>query len=281
MSKISQDGISEYRGKGLLFPVPALTPAEVERFRGELEAVEARFGGRPDVVQVSQLHLNFSWAYELSTHPAVLDAVEDVLGPDLLVWATGAFTKYPRDQSYVSWHQDGTYWGLESDQVTTAWIALSDSTVENGCMRGVPGSHRLPIQRHVDTHAEANLLSRGQEIQVDVDEADAVDIVLRAGEISLHDVKIIHGSNANPSDTKRIGFTVRYISPQVSQTGEMEVQPAILARGEDRYGNFALVDPPPVGRDFEDSLRIHEETSRKHRQALLDTKGGYEQGERQ
>ena len=278
MTKLSQDRITEYQNTGLFFPIPVLTPDEVAYFRGELEALEATFGGRPDVVQVSQLHLNFPWAYELSTHSAVLDAVEGILGPDLLVWATGFFTKYPHDAARVTWHQDGTYWGLKSDQVASAWIALSDSTVENGCMRGVPGSHRLPIQPHKDTFANDNLLSRGQEIQVDVNEADAVDIVLRAGEMSLHDVKIIHGSNANPSDKKRIGFTVRYISPDVSQTGEMEIQPAILARGEDHHGNFALVEPPPVGRDFEESLRVHEETCRKHRQALLDTEGAYDGG---
>ena len=156
-------------------------PSEAARFRAAFEDVTARLGGRPTSQDLSQTHLYFPWAYELATHPAILDAVEAVLGPDLLVWTVSIFAKYPRDPGYISWHQDGTYWGLDSPQVTTAWVALTDSVVANGCMRVVPGSHTSPILPHKDTYAPNNLLSRGQEVQAEVDEKDAVDVVLQAG----------------------------------------------------------------------------------------------------
>ena len=267
--------IETYRQNGVLFPIQVLTPAEVHDARAQLEAIEEHLGGRPKAVDTHQLHLYFRWAYDLSTHPKVLDAVEGLLGPDLLVWATSVFTKYPRDDGFISWHQDATYWGLDSGNITTAWIALSESSTENGCMRVVEGSHKLPIQPHVDTYAENNLLSRGQEIAVKVDENDATDLVLAPGEMSLHDVNIIHGSNPNPSEKKRIGFTVRYITPEVKQSGEQH--PVILARGKDPHGHFPRWDtPPPADQDLEEALRTHAEATRKHMEAVRKTKGAYE-----
>lgn len=269
--------VDTYRQNGLLFPLQVLTRTEVERARRGLEAIEQHLGGRPKPVDTHQLHLYFRWAYELATHPKVLDAVESVLGPNLLVWATSLFTKYPRDTGFISWHQDATYWGLDSSQVTTAWIALSESSTENGCMRVVEGSQTLPIQRHVDTYAEDNLLSRGQEIACNVDEKDATDVVLAPGEMSLHHVKIIHGSNANPSNKKRIGFTVRYITPEVKQVGEK--LPVVLARGEDPYRNFPrLESPPPADQDLAEGLRRQAEATRSHMEALRKTRGAYEAG---
>ena len=199
-----------------------------------------RLGGRPVAQALGHTQAYFRWAYDLATHPRVLDAVEDVLGPDILVWTVSIFPKYPRDPGYISWHQDGTYWGLDSTRVTTAWIALTDSTVDNGCMRVVPGSHRRPILPHRDTYAADNRLSRGQEIEVEVDERDAVDVVLRAGEMSLHHVNIIHGSNPNPSDGSRIGFAPRFTTPETRQI-DGEPLTAVLARGRDRSGHFQLL----------------------------------------
>jgi non-heme Fe2+,alpha-ketoglutarate-dependent halogenase len=272
---LSSVDVETYREKGVLFPIPVLSPEEVRRARTELEALEGRLGGRPKAADTHQLYLYFRWAYDLATHPAVLDAVESVLGPNILVWATSVFTKYPRDTGFVSWHQDGTYWGLDSGQVTTAWIGLSESSTENGCMRVVEESQKLPIQRHIDTYADDNLLSRGQEIACEVDEKDATDVVLAAGEMSLHHVNIIHGSNANLSDKKRIGFTVRYVTPEVKQT--LDKHPVTLARGEDRCGHFPLVEKAPsVDQDPEEALRVHREETRKHMEALRKTKGAYE-----
>ena len=135
--------------------------------------------------------------------PEILDPVESLLGPDILCWETVLFIKEPGDAAYVSWHQDVAYWGLEPYDVLTAWIALSPSTRRSGCMRVLPGSHKGDIAPHKDTFAANNMLSRGQEMQVDVDETQVVDIVLQPGQMSLHDVMIAHGSDPNNADDWR------------------------------------------------------------------------------
>jgi ectoine hydroxylase-related dioxygenase (phytanoyl-CoA dioxygenase family) len=182
-------------------------------------------------------HLLFTWLDDLIRHPRILDAVEDVIGPDILCWGTSFFTKERRDPSYVSWHQDSTYWGLEPPDIVTAWVAFTDSTAANGAMRVIPGSHKLDQVPHRDTFAADNLLSRGQEIMVDVDERQAVMLELAAGEMSLHHVRLIHGSDPNPSDDRRIGFAIRYIPTYVRQVAGSH-DSATLVRGEDRYHHF-------------------------------------------
>lgn len=267
-----------YRRDGILFPLPALPPSEVARFRAAFDDVVARLGGRPTSQDLSQTHLHFRWAYELATYPAILDAVEAVLGPDVLVWTVSIFAKYPRDRGYISWHQDGTYWGLDSSQVTTAWVALTDSLVDNGCMRVVPGSHTKPILPHKDTYAPDNLLSRGQEVQAEVDDKDAVDVVLRAGEMSLHHVNIIHGSNPNPSDRPRYGFAIRFTTPRTKQI-EGEPPTAVLARGRDDYHHFRLLPAPPA-LDIETALAAQQEEARRLVASLRRTTGHYAAGDR-
>jgi ectoine hydroxylase-related dioxygenase (phytanoyl-CoA dioxygenase family) len=202
----------------------------------------------------------------------VLDAVEDVLGPDILVWTVSIFPKHAHDPAYVSWHQDGTYWALDTTQVATAWIALTDSTVENGCMRVVAGSHLRPILPHRETHAPDNLLSRGQEVEVEVRDEAATDVVLRAGQMSLHHVNMIHGSNPNRSAGRRVGFAVRFTVPATRQQ-EGETQPAVLARGRDAHGHFALAGPP--GGTLEEGIAAQAESSRRLLAALSRTRGSY------
>jgi ectoine hydroxylase-related dioxygenase (phytanoyl-CoA dioxygenase family) len=173
----------------------------------------------------------------------VLDAVSNILGPNLMVWGSRWFTKMPGDKTYISWHQDATYWGLHPPDVTTAWIALSESIPENGCMRVVPGTHKHGTLPQTETYAPDNALSRGQEIAVAVDESQAVNISLRPGEMSLHHIGIVHGSKANTSTLPRIGIAFRYISPAVVQDGD-DRSLAMLVRGRDDYGHFARVEPP-------------------------------------
>lgn len=275
---LTAEQLERYQRDGILFPVPALSSGEAARFRGAFEELAGRLGGRPSAQDVGQTHLYFRWAYELATHPAILDRVEGVLGPDILVWTVSIFPKYPRDPGYISWHQDGTYWGLDSPQVMTAWVALTDSTVENGCMRVVPGSHRNPILRHRDTYAPHNLLSRGQEVQVDVDEKAAVDVVLRAGQMSLHHVNIIHGSNPNPSAQSRVGFAIRFTTPKTKQI-EGEPPTAVLARGRDDYHHFELlVEPPALSLD--EAVAAQQAAAQRLLAALRKTTGHYATGDR-
>ncbi len=140
----------------------------------------------------------------------------------------------------MSWHQDSTYWGLEPPDIVSAWVAFTPSRRANGCLRVVPGTHRLGQIAHADRFAEDNLLGRGQEVALDVDEAEAVDIELDPGEMSLHHVRIVHGSNPNPTDVPRVGFVIRYIAARCRQIGART--PAVLVRGEDRFRHF---DPLP------------------------------------
>jgi non-haem Fe2+, alpha-ketoglutarate-dependent halogenase len=238
---LSAAALERYRRDGFLFPVPVLTPAEALQCRQRLEAVEAAHEGRLSAELRNKPHLLFTWLADLVRHPTILDAVEDVLGPNLLVWSASFFIKEARDPAFVSWHQDATYWGLSEPDIVTAWVAFTDATVENGAMRMVPGSHD-ELLAHRDTFAPHNLLSRGQEIAVEVDEARGVDILLAAGEMSLHHVRMVHGSPANRSADRRIGLAIRYVPTRVRQLfGE---DGALLVRGVDDYHHFHLERAP-------------------------------------
>ena len=156
-------------------------------------------------------HLLFAWLADVVHHPVILDAVEDLYGPDLFCWSSSFFIKEPRNPAFVSWHQDSTYWGLNRADVVTAWFALSPSTRASGAMEVIPGTHRLEQIPHRDTFAKDNLLTRGQEVAAEVDPAKAVTLELRPGEISLHHVLLVHGSAPDLSDIRRVGFAARYI----------------------------------------------------------------------
>jgi ectoine hydroxylase-related dioxygenase (phytanoyl-CoA dioxygenase family) len=212
-------------------------------------------------------HLLFTWLNDLIRHPRILDAVEDVIGPDILCWSTGFFIKNARDPSYVSWHQDSTYWGLEPPDIITAWVALSDSTLANGAMRVVPRTHAMDQVAHRDTFAPDNLLSRGQEVMVEVDDRQAVALELRAGEMSLHHVRLIHGSDPNPSDARRIGFAIRYIPTYVRQVvGGHDT--ATLVRGEDRFHHFEPEERPAADMSSE-AIAYHAAVTGAHAQILM------------
>ncbi len=224
---------------GFVFPIPLMSEQEAAVHRARLERVEAERGSLHYLVKP---YLVFSSAAELCTHPALLDAVESVLGPDVLLWDAAYVIKEPRDTRFVTWHQDLTYWGLDGDALVTAWIALSPVHVGNGCMRAVPGSHHRGRLDHVDTWDDDNLLHRGQDASSCVVEADAVQIMLRPGEASLHHGWVLHASGPNPSDERRIGLTVQFIAPHMRQT-VTDRETATLVRGRDPYGHFA---PEPL-----------------------------------
>ncbi len=253
MTGISQGAIRQYQRDGYFSPVRVLSPTQADGYRRKLEAIEAT-GRLPAGSLRSKSHLLLTWVDEIVRHPRVLDAVENLVGPDILVWGTSFFIKEPRNRSFVSWHQDLTYWGLEPADIVTAWIALSASTSRNGAMRVIPGTHTTAIVPHKDTFAADNLLSRGQEISVEVDAAKAVTLELEPGEMSLHHVKLIHGSEPNPSDTRRIGLAIRYVPTYVRQTAGM-TDSAMLVRGSDAFGHF-LAEEQPLA-DLSDAAIAH------------------------
>lgn len=256
-----------YRRDGFHFPCKAMEASEAATYRARLEAWE-KANGRPlKSAMRTDVHLLFTWADELVRHPRILDAVECVIGPNILCWITNFFIKEPGDGNFVSWHQDATYWGLEPhDQVLTAWLALSEASVRSGAMKFLPGSHRHGLHDHVDTFARDNLLSRGQEIQLEVDEARATDIVLKAGEFSLHHVLTAHGSHPNVTDDRRIGLAIRYIPTTVRQTKVRDT--AVLVRGVDEHGHFDLLEGPDADMS-EKALAVHKDANERLVKALL------------
>jgi len=274
MPTLTDDQVTQYWRDGFLFPLRVMSEEKAIQLRKTLEDVEARYADAELEHDVSQYlrtspHVVLPFAADMSLDAAVLDAVEGVLGPDLMIWGADFFIKEANTTKIVSWHQDLTYWGLgaTSDQIT-AWIALSDVSVASGCMRFVAGSHKQAIVAHNDTFSEDNLLSRGQEIAVEVDEADATNIELAPGEMSLHHGLLFHASGPNTSADRRIGLAVRFINPNARQE-VAERDYAMLARGVDRVGGFTHFAPP--AREFDTaSLGIYEEIREAQRAALAE-----------
>jgi non-haem Fe2+, alpha-ketoglutarate-dependent halogenase len=263
--QLSGSAIDAYRRDGYYFPLPVLAAAEVAHYRDSLEEHEARTGAPLQGNWRHKAHLLFTWVDELVHHPKILDVAEDVLGPDLLCWTTNFFIKEANSPGFVSWHQDAFYWGLSKDAVMTAWVALSPANLESGCMKFVPGSQTQEHLPHVDTFHKDNLLSRGQEIAVKVDGDRTVDCVLEPGEMSIHHVKLVHGSEPNRSNNRRIGLAIRYIPTDVKQLKVRDS--ATLVRGVDRYGNFDL-EPRPK-RDLDDAaLAAHADAVGRQVKAL-------------
>ena len=263
--KLSPEKEQFYAENGYLYPIRVFSDTETAEFRRQFDDYTdqnkdllGKMIPRERRAVYGLTHLMLPWVYQMASHPRVLDAVEGAIGPNILVWGSDWFVKFARDPAFISWHQDGAYWGLNPPKVTTAWIALSPSTLENGCMQVMPGTQKTQLPQR-ETYALDNALSRGQEIALEVDESKAVAMTLNAGEMSLHHIGIAHGSKANTSDQPRIGIAVRYIAPEVVQKGA-ERQIVQLVRGRDEYGNFEIVAPPA---DAASAAEIRKEADRR------------------
>ncbi|WP_299740269.1 phytanoyl-CoA dioxygenase family protein [uncultured Roseobacter sp.] len=247
--RLSDAQIKSYWEDGYLFPIPIMPGEDAQKLRAELEEIEAHWQDAHLPLPLNtykrvNAHCVMPMAYRIGADPRILDVVEGILGPDIMIYAVEFFIKEPNTRHKVSMHQDLTYWGLGAvDGLVTAWLSLSPATPASGCMDFVKGSHKNPILPHEDTFAEDNLLSRGQEIKVDVADADKVPIEIHPGQISLHHGLTIHGSGPNTTDDRRIAAVIRYCSPDVKQLiGDIDY--AMVARGEDAAGNFTHFDPP-------------------------------------
>jgi non-heme Fe2+,alpha-ketoglutarate-dependent halogenase len=262
---LSNAALETYRNDGYYFPLAALSSSEVAHVRTCLEEHEAKTGGPLQGNFRHKAHLLFTWVDELVHHPKIVDAAEDVLGPNLLCWTTNFFIKEANSAGFVSWHQDAFYWGLNKDTVMTAWVALTPANLKNGCMKFLPGSQTEDHLQHVDTFHKDNLLSRGQEIAVKVDTDNTVDCILNPGEMSLHHVKLVHGSEPNRSNDRRIGLAIRYIPTDVRQLKVRDS--ATLVRGVDRDGNFDH-EPRPRRDLDENALAAHADAVGRQVKAL-------------
>lgn len=238
------EGIRFYHQEGHVSPLDATTPDVARRWRDGLEAAEAAQGGRlPDDLR-RKLHLYLPWADEVVRHPRILDAVEDLIGPDILVFHLTLWAKEPNSQAFVAWHQDSTYFGLSPHEHVTAWVALSDSDEVSGAVEVVPGSHRAGQVPHDVARSATNMFATGQRIPVP-DDAPRALLVLRPGQFSLHHTHLWHNSRPNASDDRRIGLGISYIPTRVRCAAETRLT-ATLVRGQDRFGHFDLDETRPA-----------------------------------
>jgi hypothetical protein len=252
--------IDRYHRDGHYAPLPVLSPEEARACRARLEAFEAERGGPlPDELR-HRAHVFLAWLDELVRHPRILDAVEAILGGNLLVWSSTLFIKEGRDGTHVPWHQDSRAYGARAPDVVTAWVALTDSTPENGALQVIPGSHRQPELEHAVQHVPDSLLTRRPEVALGVNEADAVMVPLRAGEMSLHHSGLVHGSPPNRAADRRIGLAIRYVRPSPGRMAGPRDR-AMLVRGEDADGDFDLV-PRPERDGSPEALARHAELMR-------------------
>jgi non-heme Fe2+,alpha-ketoglutarate-dependent halogenase len=262
---LTRTQVDQFWRDGCVFPIRVMSEADAAQLRGRLEEFERQAGGPLKGDLRHKSHLLFAWLGDLVRQERIVDAIADLYGPNLLCWTTNFFIKEARNPAFVSWHQDSTYWGLDRPDVVTAWIALTPSNKANGAMGFIPGTHTKDQIPHRDTFAQNNLLTRGQEVAVDVDENDAVTIELAPGEMSLHHVRLVHGSPPNPSDDRRIGFAIRYIPTSVAQVAGEDS--ATLVRGVDEFHHFAH-EPRPA-RDMDpEFVALHRQIAERNAQIL-------------
>ena len=238
---LTQAQIDQFWNEGYAFPFDCWTPAQAAEARAKLEAYERTLDDDIHKHLRVKVHLSFMWLWDLAHDPRILDAVEDLIGPDILLYLSTLWFKDAHDGRYVSWHQDSAYYGLEPHDVITLWFAFTDSNSGNGCVQIIPGSHKEPDHRHVETYAAKNLLARGQSIE-GIDESKAVKLELKAGQFSMHHERLIHGSEPNDSDDRRLGMSFTYLPTRVRCT--LPDRTAVLARGKDAYGHWKY-DPAP------------------------------------
>ena len=248
---LSDDQIAFYRDEGYLYPFDGVGAAEAGAMQDELEAYERREGvSATDLVL--KAHLCFRRSYEFVRHPRILDVVEDLIGPDIMALSARFWIKPGRDGSFVSWHQDSAYFGLDPHELVTAWIALTDSNTANVCLRVLPRSHTGEAHRHVETFDENNLLARGQTIE-GLDDSGAIDLELKAGQFSCHHERMVHGSLANETEGPRMGIGIFYFPAHVKST--IGRRTALLVRGADEYGHWDA-DPVPQA-DLDEEILAH------------------------
>jgi chlorinating enzyme len=263
--RLSQSQVEQFAREGYVSPVRVMSEDAAHEVRERIEAYERATGGPLRGNLRHKSHLLFTFLSDIVHREAIVDAIEDLYGPDLLCWNTNFFIKEASTPAFVSWHQDSTYWGLSSPDVVTAWIALTPSNASNGAMAVIPGTHLMDQVEHRDTFDDNNLLTRGQEVAVDVDTARAVRLDLRPGEMSLHHVRLVHGSPPNPSGDRRIGYAIRYIPTSVRQLHGTDA--ATLVRGTDRVMSFEH-EPVPQ-RDMQpDLVALHKDLAERSAKIL-------------
>ncbi len=266
MKALTKAQVDSFHYNGFLFPIPALTPDEAATCLAGLHRLKSDLGSpvaEADVKWRSHAYAHSPWFNDLIRHPRILDAIEDVIGPNILVWTSTFFIKEPHSPTYAAWHQDGAYFGLEPREQVCAWVALTDATREAGCMEQL-SSRGAPREYHHAALGLANSINRaGQTIVDDFDQSNPTAMALPAGSFSLHHEFAVHRSAPNNASHRRVGIGLNYIPTHVRVDGPVRCC-AMLVRGEDTYGHFDLIDPPTAERDAA-ALAVHQQVSDRYR----------------
>ena len=266
MKALTPEQVLAYRHDGFLSPIPALSREEVATCLAGIARLEQALGSpvaEADIKWRSHGHAHSPWLNALIRHPRILDAVEDLIGPDILVWTSTFFIKEPRSPTFAAWHQDSTYFGLEPQEEVCAWVALTDATREAGCMEHLSSGGAPRQLRHAPLRLANSINRAGQTIMEPFDQSNPVALALPAGSFSLHHELTVHRSAPNRAPHRRIGIGLNYIPPHVRVNGS--VRPcAMLVRGEDKYGHFELIEPAATERDAA-SLAVHQRVSDQYR----------------
>lgn len=239
---LAHEAVAAYRRDGYLFPVTAFTAKEAAAWAAEISALPTDALAGHQAPWVQKAYLLLPSLDGLMRDPRLTDSVAAILGRDLLVLSADLFIKPPQTHKRITWHQDVNYWGLQPMELLTAWVAFTVASPENGCMRYSRGGHRARL-RHVENKTDDNMLTKGQEIAVEIDPATVVDVRLSPGQVAFHDGLAPHASGANTTDATRIGFAIRYAPTRVKQTSGPPIS-ARLVRGIDAFGNFELERGP-------------------------------------
>ena len=262
---LSKRNIRKFHEDGFTTSVPVLAPRQIKEFRHQLEAIESVLGELKGGRRL-KCHLLYKWVYDLIHLPTIVNKVQDLLGPNILCWGTDLWIKEANSQKFVSWHQDSRYWGIEGGQLVSAWVALSPATVDSGCMRMLPGSHRGDTLSHSDTFHDENMLTRGQTIMDGIDESNSVDVEVGPGEAVFFDYRLAHCSHPNRAEDRRIGIAIRYISPSAKQV-KSDWDSATLIRGEDLHGHFEH-EPTPCRNLDPIAVAFHKRSNTNYQKIL-------------
>ena len=281
-NKTHESLAQKFSTTGVVCPVDILSNSETAYYRTQLEKFLDRIEWRMDAVNRHKPHLYLKWANDLGRHPQIIKTIQQLLGPDILLWYSVIFVKPARNTSEVPWHQDSTYWALQRDEGVTVWVALSEVNESNGCVEYLPGSHLLTNLKHSIENNENNMLARGQKI-IGFNPTDTHKMILHPGQASLHHPSVLHASKANLSDQPRLGIAFRYIpANNFPRTLTWMRRSATLVCGKDKLGKFnpdhrPTQDYDPVGlKAHKKSVRIAAihtlfgDTSRTNWKKILD-----------
>ncbi len=238
---LSRDAVGRYNQQGFLAPLEVFSPTEADGQRAYFDELLDRVtaaGGNS--YSISTAHLKYGRVYDLLSHPRIVAYVKDILGENVVGWGSHYFCKMPGDGKKVHWHQDSSYWPLSVSKTVTVWLAIDDSDTGNGCLRVIPGSH---LQGHLTYRLTEDCPDAvlNQEVENAEQFGRPVDLILRAGQISMHSDLLLHGSEPNMSTRRRCGLTLRYCTADVRAGMDWNLK-GVLVSGQDPSGHWA--NPP-------------------------------------